>query len=57
MANVDKIEKHEQKRTAVWPWLDGSGYLKRHGRGPVKVQAQPVPKTNRGEEITEPLEW
>ncbi|KAI4668116.1 uncharacterized protein J4E88_005422 [Alternaria novae-zelandiae] len=57
MANVDKIEKHEQKRTAVWPWLDGSGFLKRHGRGPVKVQAQPVPKTNRGEEITEPLEW
>lgn len=59
MASVDKIEKHEQKRTAVWPWLDGSGYLKRHGRGPVKIQAdvKAVPKTNRGEEIKEPLEW
>jgi 3-isopropylmalate dehydratase len=57
MANQEKIEKHEQKRSAVWPWLDGSGYLKRHGRGPMKIQAQPVPKTNRGEEIQEPLEW
>lgn len=57
MASVDKIEAHERKRTAVWPWLDGSGYLKRHGRGPVKVEAKPVPKTNRGEELKEPLEW
>ena len=51
------MEKHEQKRTAVWPWLDGSGYLSRHGKGPVKIQAQAVPKTNRGEELKEPLEW
>lgn len=57
MASVDKIEKHEQKRSSVWPWLDGSGYLKRHGRGPVKIEAKAVPKTNRGEEIKEPLEW
>jgi 3-isopropylmalate dehydratase len=57
MASVDKIEKHEQKRTAVWPWLDGSGFLARHGRGPVKIEAKAVPKTNRGEEIKEPLEW
>ncbi|KAH8709948.1 aconitase family-domain-containing protein [Phaeosphaeriaceae sp. PMI808] len=57
MASVDKIEKHELKRTAVWPWLDGSGYLKRHGRGPVKIEAKAVPKTNRGEVLTEPLEW
>ncbi|CAO2652820.1 Nn.00g022310.m01.CDS01 [Neocucurbitaria sp. VM-36] len=57
MSSVDKIEAHERKRTAVWPWLDGSGYLARHGRGPVKIEAKPVPKTNRGEEIKEPLEW
>jgi len=38
--------------------LDGSGYLKRGERkGPVMVEAKPVPKTNRGQEITEPLEW
>ena len=57
MSSVDKIEAHERKRTAVWPWLDGSGYLKKHGRGPVKIEAQAVPKTNRGQEITEPLDW
>lgn len=57
MANDDKIVQHEKKRTAVWPWLDGSGYLKRHGRGPVKIEAKPVPKTNRGEILNEPLEW
>jgi 3-isopropylmalate dehydratase len=37
--------------------LDGSGYLSRHRTGAVKVEAAPVPKTNRGEEKTEPLEW
>lgn len=59
MANEDKIERHEKKRTALWPWLDGSGYLKRHGKGPVKITAdvKAVPRTNRGEEIGEPLEW
>ncbi|KAF2636845.1 hypothetical protein P280DRAFT_492808 [Massarina eburnea CBS 473.64] len=57
MGSVDKIEKHEGKRTREWPWLDGSGYLARHRKGPVKVEAKPVPKTNRGEAITEPLEW
>jgi len=57
MASVDKIEQHEAKRTQVWPWLDGSGYLARHRKGPVKVQAAPVPKTNRGEALNEPLDW
>ncbi|KAH6612019.1 aconitase family-domain-containing protein [Boeremia exigua] len=57
MASEDAILKHEQKRTAVWPWLDGSGYLARHRKGPVKVQAAKVPKTNRGEELKEPLDW
>jgi 3-isopropylmalate dehydratase len=37
--------------------LDGSGYLSRHRTGPVKVEAVAVPKTNRGEEKSEPLEW
>jgi 3-isopropylmalate dehydratase len=57
MANEEKIQTHEKKRTAVWPWLDGSGYLARHGKGPVKIEAKPVPKTNRGEVLNEPLEW
>lgn len=53
-----KIKKFEGRRTMDTPWLDGSGYLKRGKReGPVKVEAAPVPKTNRGEVLTEPLEW
>ncbi|KAH0537205.1 hypothetical protein FGG08_005983 [Glutinoglossum americanum] len=54
----EKIRKFEAKRTLETPWLDGSGYLSKKGRnGPVKVEAVPVPTTNRGEVITEPLEW
>ncbi|KAF1983310.1 3-isopropylmalate dehydratase [Aulographum hederae CBS 113979] len=51
----DKIAKFEQRRTRDTPWLDGSGYLQR--KSPVKVEAAPVPKTNRGEVKGEPLEW
>lgn len=58
MQMEDKIKKFEERRTLDTPWLDGSGYLKRGKRsGPVKVEAVPVPKTNRGEEKTEPVEW
>jgi 3-isopropylmalate dehydratase large subunit/3-isopropylmalate dehydratase small subunit len=57
MQMEDKIKKFEARRTLDTPWLDGSGYLKRNRKGPVKVEAAPVPKTNRGEEKTEPLEW
>ncbi|GAM37065.1 hypothetical protein EIK77_006295 [Talaromyces pinophilus] len=53
----DKIRSFEIKRTIDTPWLDGSGYLKRDRRGPTKVEAAPVPKTNRGDVKTEPLEW
>ena len=57
MMKDDIITKFERKRTEETPWLDGSGYLSRHRTGAVKVEAAPVPKTNRGEEKTEPLEW
>ena len=55
----DKIKTFEQNRTRETPWLDGSGYLRRGAgsKGPIKVEAVPVPKTNRGEQIDEPLEW
>jgi 3-isopropylmalate dehydratase len=53
----DKIRTFETKRTLETPWLDGSGYLKRGNRGATMVQAAPVPKTNRGDVKTEPLEW
>jgi len=53
----DKIGKFEERRTRDTPWLDGSGYLKGKWKGAKMVEAVPVPKTNRGEEKTEPLEW
>lgn len=51
----DKIRDFEKRRTKNTPWLDGSGYLKR--KGPVKIEAAPVPKTNRGEVKEDPLQW
>ncbi|KAF2196319.1 3-isopropylmalate dehydratase [Delitschia confertaspora ATCC 74209] len=57
MASEDKIQSFEIRRTREWPWLDGTGYLARHRKGPVKIEAKAVPKTNRGEVLKEPLEW
>ncbi|KAI9045851.1 3-isopropylmalate dehydratase LEU1 [Aspergillus affinis] len=54
----DKIRTFEGKRTLDTPWLDGSGYLKRGKRGgATRIEAAPVPKTNRGDVKNEPLEW
>lgn len=58
MQMEEKIKTFEDHRTLDTPWLDGCGYLKRGERnGPVQVEAAPIPKTNRGETIEEPLEW
>ncbi|KAL9110626.1 MAG: hypothetical protein Q9227_004803 [Pyrenula ochraceoflavens] len=57
MQMEDKITHFERKRTRDTPWLDGTGYMKTGRRGPVKVEAAPVPKTNRGEVKDEPMEW
>ena len=58
MQMEDKIRTFEDRRSIDMPWLDGSGYLKRGNRnGPVKVEAAPVPKTNIGEPLEEPLDW
>ncbi|KIW66955.1 3-isopropylmalate dehydratase, large subunit [Phialophora macrospora] len=57
MQQEEAIRKFEEKRTLDTPWLDGSGYLKKWRKGPVKVEAVPVPKTNRGEVKTDPVEW
>ncbi|EXJ58448.1 3-isopropylmalate dehydratase [Cladophialophora yegresii CBS 114405] len=57
MQKEEAIKQFEEKRTLDTPWLDGSGYLKKWRKGPVKVEAAPVPKTNRGEVKTDPVEW
>ncbi|EHK20363.1 uncharacterized protein TRIVIDRAFT_83353 [Trichoderma virens Gv29-8] len=53
----DKIVEFEKKRTIHTPWLDGTAYLKRGKDGRLAAKAVPVPKTNRGDEKKEPLEW
>ncbi|ERS98936.1 3-isopropylmalate dehydratase, large subunit [Sporothrix schenckii ATCC 58251] len=53
----DKIAAFEKKMTRNTPWLDGKAYLKRGRNGQLLAKAAPVPKTNRGEELKEPLEW
>lgn len=57
MQQEEKVANFERRRTEETPWLDGSGYLSRHRRDAVKVPAAPVPRTNRGDEKQEPLEW
>ena len=54
----DKIAEFEKRMSEHTPWLDGTAYLKRKGRGgKLQAKAVPVPTTNRGEEKKEPLEW
>lgn len=53
----DKIAEFEKKMTEKTPWLDGTSYLRRGKDGRLAAKAVPVPKTNRGEEKKEPLEW
>ena len=53
----DKIARFEKRRSEETPWLDGSGYLSKHRASAVQIAPAPVPKTNRGEEKSEPLEW
>ncbi|EPE09929.1 3-isopropylmalate dehydratase [Ophiostoma piceae UAMH 11346] len=53
----DKIAAFEKKMTRDTPWLDGKDYLKRGRNGQLLAKPVPVPKTNRGEALKEPLEW
>ncbi|CAG8952423.1 hypothetical protein HYFRA_00001170 [Hymenoscyphus fraxineus] len=57
MQMEDKIQSFEKKMTTNTPWLDGRSYLKRGKNGKLSVKAVPIPKTNRGEVIKEPLDW
>jgi 3-isopropylmalate dehydratase len=40
MHHIDEIAKFEQHRSAVWPWLDGNGYLSRDAQGRIAVLAE-----------------
>ena len=53
-----KIRHYEDQMVVETPWIGDSGSLTRGKRDrPAKVNSVPVPKTNRGEEEREPLEW
>lgn len=54
----DKIADYEKKASARTPWVDGTAYLKRKGQGgKLAAKAVPVPTTNRGEPIKNPIDW
>ncbi|KAI1481510.1 aconitase family-domain-containing protein [Daldinia eschscholtzii] len=54
----DKIVEYEKKASAKTPWVDGTGYLKRKGRGGrLAAKPVPVPTTNRGQELKDPIDW
>ena len=58
MEMEDKIKKYESKMAMDFPWIGDPGYLRRGKRnGPVEIKAAPIPTTNRGEDIKEPLDW
>ncbi|EPQ67129.1 Bgt-731 [Blumeria graminis f. sp. tritici] len=57
MKMEDKISEFEKKMTRLTPWLNGSGYLKRRDGGMLAVAAIPIPKTNQGDKLTDPLDW
>jgi 3-isopropylmalate dehydratase len=58
MQMEDKINSFEKKMSINTPWLNGSGYLKRDKNGRLSaIKAMPISRTNRGDEIKEPLDW
>ena len=57
MQQESAIARYEHKQWTEYPWIAGSGYMSRHRKEPVEIKAAPVPKTNRGAESGEPLDW
>ncbi|KAI2624267.1 aconitase family-domain-containing protein [Hypoxylon sp. NC1633] len=54
----DKILDYEKRASTNTPWVDGTAYLKRKGQGgKLAAKPAPVPATNRGQEIKDPIDW
>jgi len=53
MQHEDKIVRYEKKRSDMFPWLEGAGYMAKYRKGPVKIEAAKVPSAARKEK----LEW
>jgi 3-isopropylmalate dehydratase large subunit/3-isopropylmalate dehydratase small subunit len=56
-AMEEDISKFEHWRSIHMSWLDGNGYMKRRGPGPVKVDAIPLPKAGGPHSQQISLEW
>ncbi|KAI5868556.1 aconitase family-domain-containing protein [Durotheca rogersii] len=54
----DKIVEYERRVSANTPWVDGTAYLRRKGQGgKLAAKAVPVPTTNRGQPLKDPIDW
>ncbi|KAH8681004.1 3-isopropylmalate dehydratase [Xylariales sp. PMI_506] len=54
----EKIVEYEKKASTLTPWVDGRSYLKRKGQGgKLAAKAAPVPATNQGEKLKNPIDW
>ncbi|KAK6517164.1 3-isopropylmalate dehydratase [Arthrobotrys conoides] len=47
MQHEDKIFRYESKRSELYPWLEGAGYMAKYRKGPVKIEAVKVPQAGR----------
>ncbi|KAK6531637.1 3-isopropylmalate dehydratase [Orbilia ellipsospora] len=47
MQHEDRINRYESKRSELYPWLEGTGYMAKYRKGPVKVEAARVPRAGR----------
>ncbi|KAF3922899.1 hypothetical protein ABW20_dc0100337 [Dactylellina cionopaga] len=47
MQHESKILSYETKRSDIYPWLEGAGYMAKYRKGPVKVEAVKVPRAGR----------
>jgi len=52
MQHEEKIVRYETKRSDLYPWLEGTGYMAKYRKGPVKVAAARVPSSKKSN-----LEW
>ena len=43
LQKADKIDSFERRRSEMWPWLDGFGYVKGGG----KIEARPIKRRNK----------
>ncbi|EWC47225.1 3-isopropylmalate dehydratase [Drechslerella stenobrocha 248] len=51
MQHEDKIVRYETKRSTLYPWLEGAGYMAKYRKGPVKVEATRVPRASKSGQL------